>query len=207
VTDNPDPDAAKANNKKVSVMLIRVSILAAIVALIVAGGTEGAKAQGAFTLSSSSFKDGDRLVVKYGGNNKSNPNCVGDNVSPALSWTHPPAGTNSFALIMFDADGRPPIGFVHWLAYGIPASVTGLAEGEGSKPGDKFVGGQNTAKLSSYLGPCAPAGTTHHYVFTLIATDLEPTALKEGMTREEVVKALAGHAKGAAGLFATYTKP
>ena len=43
-----------------------------------------ASAQGVFTLTSPSFKDGERLAVKNAGNNKSNPNCVGENVSPAL---------------------------------------------------------------------------------------------------------------------------
>jgi Raf kinase inhibitor-like YbhB/YbcL family protein len=187
--------------------MIRIGlILAGAVVLAALSGAQSANAQ-AFTLSSSSFKDGDRLAVKYGGPNKANPNCVGDNISPQLSWTNPPAGTKSFALIMFDADGRPPVGFVHWVAYGIAPSVTGLAEGEGSKSSGKVVGGQNTPKLPGYFGPCPPPGTTHHYVLTLMATDLGPASLKEGMTREEVVKALDGHAKDAASLFATYAKP
>ena len=66
-------------------MLIRSSILAATVALLAAGGAPGANAQGVFTLSSTGFKDGERLPTKFAGNNKSNPNCVGENVSPALS--------------------------------------------------------------------------------------------------------------------------
>jgi hypothetical protein len=41
----------------------------------------------------------------------------------------------------------------------------------------------------------------------LIATDLEPAALKEGMTRDELIKALDGHAKGATGLIGTFSKP
>ena len=166
-----------------------------------------AQAQGVFTLSSSSFKDGERLATKNAGNNKTNPNCVGENVSPTLSWANPPEGTKSFALMMFDPEGRPPGGVSHWVAYGIPASVTGFAEGEVSKPSDKYVGGQSTMKLSSYFGPCTPPGPLHHYTFTLIATDLEPAALKEGMTREEVIKALDGHAKGATGLISTFSKP
>ena len=79
--------------------------LAAGLALTLSSG--GAYAQAAFTLSSSSFKDGERLPAKMAGNNKQNPNCVGENVSPALSWANPPAGTKSYALLMFDPEGRP----------------------------------------------------------------------------------------------------
>ncbi len=50
------------------------------------------------------------------------------------SWANPPEGTKSYALLMFDPEGRPPGGVSHWVAYGIPASVTGFAEGEVSKP-------------------------------------------------------------------------
>jgi len=160
-----------------------------------------------FTLSSSSFKDGERLAVKNAGNNKTNPNCVGENVSPPLAWANPPDGTKSYALMMFDPEGRPPGGVSHWVAYGIPVAVTGFAEGEVSKPSDKYVGGQSTMKLSNYFGPCTPPGAPHHYTFTLIATDLEPAALAAGMTRDELIKALDGHAKGATGLIGTFSKP
>ena len=74
------------------------------------------------------------------------------------------------------------------------------------KAGDKYVGGKSTFNLPHYSGPCTPAGPPHHYVFTLMATDLEPTALKEGMTREELIKALEGHAKGATSLVGTFSK-
>ena len=160
-----------------------------------------------FTISSSSFKDGERLALKNAGNNKANPNCVGENVSPALSWANPPEGTKSYALLMFDPEGRPPVGVSHWVAYGIPVSVTGFAEGEVAKPSDKYVGGQSTMKLPSYFGPCTPAGAPHHYTFTLMATDLEPSALQPGMTRDEVIKALDGHVKNATGLIGTFSKP
>ena len=188
-------------------MLIRSSILAAIVALIAAGNAPGANAQGVFTFSSTGFKDGERLPTKFAGNNKSNPNCVGENISPALSWSGVPEGTKSLALLMFDPEGRPPGGVSHWVAYGIPASVSGFAEGEVSKPSEKYVGGVSTMKLSSYFGPCTPPGPPHHYIFTLMATDLEPTALKEGMTRDEVIKALDGHAKAATSLVGIFSKP
>src|SRR4030088_3616297 len=127
-------------------------VLAGSFALALSG--QSANAQSAFTITSSSFKDGERLATKMAGNNKQNPNCVGDNVSPALSWANPPEGTKSYALMMFDPEGRPPGGVSHWVSYGIPASVAGFAEGEVSQPSDKYVGGQSTMKLSTSFGSC-----------------------------------------------------
>jgi len=188
-------------------MWLRGSVLAAAFAMAAVSGAGNASAQSAFALSSQSFKDGERLPTKMAGNNKSNPNCVGENISPALSWTSPPEGTKSLALLMFDPEGRPPGGVSHFVAYGIPASVTGFAEGELSKPSDKYVGGTSLMKLSNYFGPCTPPGAPHHYTFTLMATDLEPTALKPGLTRDEVIKELDGHVKVATGIIGTFQHP
>jgi Raf kinase inhibitor-like YbhB/YbcL family protein len=188
-------------------MFSRGLILAGAMAIATCAGAHQAGAAAAFTLSSSSFKDGALLAKKMAGDNKSNPNCVGENVSPAFSWANPPDGTKSFALLMFDPEGRPPGGVSHFVAYGIPASVKGFAEGELSKASDKYVGGQSTMKLSNYFGPCTPPGAPHHYIFTLIATDLEPSALQAGMTRDDLIKALDGHAKGATGIVGTFEHP
>jgi Raf kinase inhibitor-like YbhB/YbcL family protein len=188
-------------------MVLRQTLIAAAVAAVAVCSAGAARADGGFTLSSSSFKDGERLPIKMAGDNKSNPNCLGESLSPALSWANPPEGTKSFALLMFDPEGRPPGGVSHFVAYGIPASVTGFAEGELSKAGDKFVGGTSTMKLSTYFGPCTPPGPPHHYIFTLIATDLEPGALKPGLTRDELIKELDGHAKAATGIVATFQHP
>ena len=130
-------------------------------------------------------------------------NCVGQSVSPPLKWANPPEGTKSYALLLIDPEGRGGLGVVHMVTYGIPVTVTGFAEGELSKPSDKFVGGKSTMNLGVYFGPCTPPGDWHHYTFTLIATDLDPKALQPGMTRDELYAALAGHAKGGAGLRGT----
>lgn len=187
----------------------RILGLAGGVVLAVAMGGQNANAQSgpAFTITSKSFKDGERLATKMAGNNKQNPNCVGENVSPQLSWANPPAGTKSYALLMFDPEGRPPGGVSHWVAYGIPVSVTGFEEGEVSKQTEKYVGGKSLMNLPHYFGPCTPPGAPHHYTFTLIATDLEPNALQPGLTRDELIKALEGHAKGATGIIGTFSKP
>ena len=188
-------------------LLKRSLLLAAGAALAIAWSIPGANAQGVFTITSKSFKDGQRLPTKMAGNNKQNPNCVGENVSPELSWSNVPAGTKSLALLMFDPEGRPPGGVSHWVAYGIKPTVTGFAEGEASKQTDKYVGGSSLMKLPHYFGPCTPPGPPHHYTFTLMATDLEPDALKPGLTREEVIKALDGKVKQATGIIGIFSKP
>ena len=85
--------------------------------------------------------------------------------------------------------------------------MTGFAEGETSQEAQKYVGGKSTMNLPHYFGPCTPAGAPHHYTFTLIATDLEPMTLQRGMDRDELMKALDGHAKGATGIIGTFSKP
>lgn len=187
--------------------LKKLGLLALAGGLALAISGHSASAQGIFTISSSSFKDGEYLAKKNAGANKANPNCVGDNVSPPLSWTNTPAGTTSFALVMTDPDGRGT-GVDHWIAYGIPASVTGFAENEVSKPSDKYVGGIGTQKQSIYLGPCTPPNTSpHHYTFILIATDLDPKALPPGLTRLELFDKLQGHVKGSTGIIGLFKNP
>jgi len=173
--------------------------------LCITGGA--ARAGDDFNLHSPAFADDGVMARKFAGNNKANPNCVGENVSPPLSWSNQPAGTKSYALLMTDPEGRLGLGVVHWVAYGIPASVTGFAEGEVSKPSDKFVGGKGTQGASTYYGPCTPPGGWHHYTLVLIATDLDPTALQPGLSRDELLAALSGHTKGATGLIGRFRHP
>jgi phosphatidylethanolamine-binding protein (PEBP) family uncharacterized protein len=94
-------------------------------------------------------------------------------------------------FFMTDPEGRGGFTDNHWVAYGIPPSVTGFAEGEVSKQTDKFVGGKSTQGVAFYSGPCTPPNQPpHHYTFVLIATDLAPTELPPGLTKEEVTAKL-----------------
>ncbi len=155
-------------------------------------------AQAPFAMTSTSFTDGGMLTTKMAADDPMRM-CGGQNVSPQLSWSGAPANTKSYAFFLWDPEGLLGIGVSHQVIYGIPASVTSFAEGELGKQSEKFVGGKGTRDNALYIGPCPPTGDApHHYVFTLVATDLEPAALKAGMTRDEVYKALAGHTlKGA----------
>jgi Raf kinase inhibitor-like YbhB/YbcL family protein len=158
-----------------------------------------------FDITSSAVQDGGLLAQKNAGNNPQNKNCDGQNISPPLAWTDPPANTKSYAIIMFDPVGRGGMGVVHWVAYDIPASKTSLKEGEASNPSTEFKGGKNTPGLLTYFGPCPPKGDKPHpYVITLIATDMEPGALKPDMTRDELGAALTGHSLGATSIVTRY---
>jgi len=183
--------------------------VAAILLMAVSG--RAAYAADVFTLTSTTFQDGKIMPKKVANDRAGNPNCVGENVSPQFSWTNVPAGTKSFVLLMSDPEGRAPSGVSHWVAYGIPASVTGFAEGETSKPSDKYVGGKSTMGVGNYSGPCTPPNTTpHHYTFILIATDFEPAELPPGLTRDEVIAKFGpppAHLKGVTGMVGLFVNP
>jgi len=177
--------------------------------MLLSGASPAAMAAEVLTLTSSAFQDNGTLATKNSCSDKQkNPNCVGENISPPFAWSNPPEGTKSFALLMLDPEGRPPAGVSHMVIYGIPADVKGFAEGELSKPSDKYVGGKSLMGLGTYFGPGPPPNTDwHHFTFTLIATDLDPKALAPGMTREELAAALKDHVKGSAGLIGRFRHP
>jgi phosphatidylethanolamine-binding protein (PEBP) family uncharacterized protein len=151
-----------------------------------------------FTLWSPTFPDGASLTTAHAGNLAGNPNCVGQNVTPPLAWTNVPAGTRSLALL----------GVAHWVAYGISPAINGFAENEIGQLSSRYVGGKSTLNLGSYMGPCPPAGTgQHHYVYTLIATDAEPTEIPAGLTMQELLTRLQGKAKVASSIVLRYGRP
>ena len=188
------------------------AIAATTIALCLPGAP--AKAAELFSIKSSTFADG-KMMPKKVANSKdnapTNANCVGDNVSPEFSWSNVPDGTKSFAFLMIDPEGRAPGGVNHWVAYGIPASITEFAEGEVSKAGDKYVGGKSTQGVGFYSGPCTPPNATpHHYTFVLIATDFDPKELPPGMTRDELTAKFGpapAHLKGTTGMIGLFVNP
>ncbi len=167
-----------------------------------------ANAAAPFTLKSKTFADGAILPTKFGGNVPGNANCLGTNASPQLSWSNVPEGTKSLVFFMVDPEGRLGAGVNHWVAYGVPPARGSFAKDEIAQAPVGFVGGKSTQGLNHYMGPCTPPNTTyHHYVFVVIATDLEPDALPAGLTREEILPKLAGHGKGVSGLVARFKHP
>jgi Raf kinase inhibitor-like YbhB/YbcL family protein len=195
--------------------MLKKPVFAATTAILTLGfAAAAADAAELFTLKSTTFADGKMMPKKVANstaNAPNNPNCVGENVSPQLSWSNVPDGTKSFTLLMIDPEGRAPGGVNHWVAYGIPASVTGFAEGEVNKPSDKYVGGKSTQGVAYYSGPCTPPNATpHHYTFVLIATDFDPKELPPGLTRDELTAKFGpapAHLKGVTGMVGLFVNP
>ena len=190
----------------------RIVIKSGLVSLLLVAGlvlSLGVAQADVLQLTSPAIADNGTLAIKNACSDKQrSPNCVGENTSPPLAWSGVPAGTKSFALLLFDPEGRAPSGVSHMVLYGIPASVTGFAEGELGEPSEKFVGGKSTMGKAVYFGPGTPPNTDwHHYTWTLIATDLDPKALQPGLTRDELATALKGHVKGTAGLVTRFKHP
>jgi len=149
------------------------------------------------TLTSSAFDRGEPIPTKHTGE--------GEDISPALSWNHQPDGTKSFALICHDPDAplvKPgTYGFVHWVQYGIPGSVSELPEGNGD-----YVQGINDFGNPGYGGPMPPEGHgTHHYFFWLLALDAD-IDLESGLTMWELLKKIEPSVIAMNRLVGTYTR-
>ena len=161
-----------------------------------------------FILESSTFKDGELVPLRIAfKSNAEFPYCFGENVSPALSWRNPRPGVKSYALTVFEIEDPPHSSLV---AYGIAASVTSFTEGEFNKPSEKYVAGRNFRNTPTWRGMCPPPNigtSTHHYQFTVWGTDLDPKELPPGLTQEELVGKLKGHAKEKAILIAAFKRP
>lgn len=100
--------------------------------------------------------------------------CTGANVSPALSWSGAPAGTQSYALTVYDPDAPTGSGWWHWVAINIPASVGSIAKGAGTADGKAMPAGTQQVRTDfgapGFGGACPPVGDKpHRYIFTLYA--------------------------------------
>jgi len=161
------------------------------------------------TLTVSGFPDGGQIPVQF---SQAAPGvATGEGKSPAISWAHAPAGTQSFFLHMHDMDvtrNKTSDDQAHWVVWNIPAASTGLPEGvpKGSQMPDGSY--QISATGPMYRGPGAAAnGPLHHYIFELYALDTKLDVKPAGdafETRANVLKAIQGHILGKAvygGLF------
>ncbi len=150
-----------------------------------------------FVLTSTAFEYEDTIPVTY--------TCDGEDISPPLTWSEPPAGTAAFALIMDDPDA-PAGTWVHWVLYNLPAETRSLPAGiptDAERP-DGSRHGRNSWRRLGYGGPCPPRGT-HRYYFKLYALDTS-LDLPTGATKEDLLQAMEGHILAQAILMGTYSR-
>jgi Raf kinase inhibitor-like YbhB/YbcL family protein len=147
-------------------------------------------------LTTNAFREGETIPKPY--------TADGKDVSPPLQWGEPPAGTKSFALICDDPDAPRGI-WVHWVVYHLPAALRKLDEGVPTQPDLPNGGkqGKNDFGKIGYGGPAPPKGKPHRYLFKLYALDAS-LDLPPGATKEQLVKAMAGHVLGEGQLMGTY---
>jgi Raf kinase inhibitor-like YbhB/YbcL family protein len=143
------------------------------------GGAMGLK------LTSSAFAAEGSIPKKF--------TCDGPDVSPVLSWSGAPSGTQSFALIMDDPDA-PAGTWVHWVLYDLPSNTKELTEGVPKQ--DQLSNGArqglNDFRKVGYGGPCPPPGKPHRYYFKLYALDAK-LGLPAGATKADVERTMEHH--------------
>lgn len=100
--------------------------------------------------------------------------CIGKNISPDLQWNNPPAGTQSFAVTVYDPDAPTGSGWWHWVVFNIPADVRKLDLNAGDVKARllpaSVVQSQTDFGQTGYGGPCPPEGSkAHRYIFKVYA--------------------------------------
>lgn len=161
------------------------------------GGRGGRGPVQMMTLTTTAWPDGGIIPKKY--------TQAGEQVSPPLSWSNVPDGTESFVLIARDLDAAIGNGLddvLHWMLWNIPAATRSLPEGVPAMP--QLPDGTRQISVSGpyFRGPGAPAaGPTHHYTFELYALDGGPINVQAvgqspALTRAAVLAAMAGRVRG-----------
>jgi Raf kinase inhibitor-like YbhB/YbcL family protein len=145
------------------------------------------------TITSSAFQNGQAIPTQF--------TCDGGDQTPPLSWSDPPSGTKSFALVVDDPDA-PSGTFRHWGVYDIPASARSIGGGQ-------QVGGEvnNDFGKLGYGGPCPPKGHgPHHYHFKLFALDTDKLDIPDGAKVTDVENAARKQAIAEGELVGTYER-
>lgn len=186
-------------------ILCRVAILLMVLCLVVvlSVGCEYRErplkeGEMALTVSSSAFQEGDKIPAKY--------TCEGQDVSPPLAWSEPPAGTRSLALIVDDPDAPGGV-FTHWLLFNIPPDSRELPEAVPTQAelASGALQGKTDFGRTGYGGPCPPPGHPHRYQFTLYALD-QPLDLEGGASKKQLLSAMEGHILAQGQLTGTYQR-
>ena len=150
-------------------------------------------------VTSSAFTFGGALDDKYTQN--------GDNMSPSISWTKGPLGTQSYVVLAEDAGVNRHDPIVHWVIYNIPSTTTTLPQ---NIPTDAHLEdgaeqGKNVRGSAGFIGPKPPAGQTHPYHFEVFALNSHLNLDPATADRQAVVNAMKNHVLTSGEIVANYT--
>lgn len=138
-------------------------------------------------LSSEVFEDEGEIPAKY--------TCDGRDISPPLSISELPSGTESLALVIDDPDA-PGAVFDHWVIWNIPANLDSIPEDVPKEETVESLGGAiqglNGFGKIGYKGPCPPPGPAHNYRFIAYALDTKPE-LTPGLSKKDLEREIGAH--------------
>jgi hypothetical protein len=151
------------------------------------------------SVTSTAFAANAAMPAKY--------TCEGENTSPPLAWSDPPASAKSVAIVVDDPDAPDPAApkqvFVHWVIYDVPPATKSLAEGQKNAPAGARDG-KNDFGSAGWSGPCPPIGR-HRYFHKVYALDVVLPDLGLA-TKADLVGAMNGHVVAQGELVGTYQK-
>jgi Raf kinase inhibitor-like YbhB/YbcL family protein len=153
-----------------------------------------------FTLTSPAFEHGAPIPERHRGR------LFGANISPALAWTPPPAGTAELVLIVQDPDVPFGTAAIHALTVGIDPALHGIPENALANPSPiaGLKNGKGGLGRTGWGGPMpVPSHGPHSYVFQLFALDTR-LELPEKFSLADAVLAMTGHVVGRARVDGTY---
>jgi Raf kinase inhibitor-like YbhB/YbcL family protein len=130
--------------------------------------------------------------------------CDGDDISPAVSWSAPPAGAIEMAVSLVDesaVDGDQPS--VHWVVAGIDPAEVSLIEGQVPLGA---IQATNSFGTAGWTGPCPPPGEAAHvYLLTVYALN-QQSELADGTPADEMLDYIADISAESTELTGTYQR-
>lgn len=161
-----------------------------------------------FALSSADVPDGSRLKNAQASGIFG---AGGEDISPQLSWSGFPAGTQSFAITVYDPDAPTLSGFWHWAVADVPVTTTELATGAGDESGSGLPAGAvqlvNDGGVRQFLGAAPPQGHgEHRYFITVWAVGVPSLGVPAAASPAILAFNLFGQAVARATIVGTYSR-
>jgi Raf kinase inhibitor-like YbhB/YbcL family protein len=146
-------------------------------------------------VTSPAFRHGEAIPKRYA----SEPE--GQNARPDFRWSPAPSGTAELVVVVDDPDAPRERPWVHWVAWGIDPSATGVM---GSSK--DLVEGRNDFGKDGWGGPLPPKGDRPHRYHVRVYAVGRPIGLEPGATKDDVLKAMLGHVLADGELVGTYQR-